>query len=163
MMQKSIQILATLFLIASLFSCKSDVKKEDPISTNSESTSFYITAKIDGKIISGATRNVFAVASKVKGVTFYNISGEDKENDVYFTFYYTTKVDLDPTLKAESFGISYPSEKSFMAIKDKDDFKFKVTNETDSYMEGVFSFTAKEIGGTATITIRDGKFKAKKI
>lgn len=162
-MKKSIQILATLFLITSLCSCKSDVKKEDPISTNSVSASFYITAKIDGKDISGATRNVFATSSKVQGVTFYNMSGEDKENDAYFTFYYKSKVDLDPTLKAESYGISYPSEKTFMAIQDKDDFKFKVTDETDSYIAGIFSFTAKKIGGTATITIRDGKFKAKKI
>jgi len=50
-----------------------------------------------------------------------------------------------------------------MAIKNKEDFKFKITNDTDSYIEGVFSFTAKKIGKTTTITVSNGKFKAKKI
>lgn len=53
------------------------------------------------------------------------------------------------------------TDEGFMDIQDKDDFKFKVTDETDSNITGVFSFTAKEIGGTATITIRNGKFKEK--
>lgn len=162
-MRKSIQILITLVLITSLFSCKSDVKKEGAPSSNNVSSNYYITAKIDGKDISGAQRNIFAVATKVQGVTFYNISGEDKGNDAYFTFYYKSKVDLDPTIKAESYGVSYPADKTFMAIKDKEGFKFEVTNETDSYIEGVFSFTAREIAGIATINVSDGKFKAKKI
>lgn len=126
-------------------------------------SNYYLTAKIDGKNITSNAGLVFAQETKVGGLTFYNITGEDKKNNAYFIFYFKTKVDLDPTIKAQSFGLSYPSETSFLAIKDKEDFKFEITNDTDSYIEGVFSFTAKEIGATTTITVSNGKFKAKKI
>jgi len=163
-MKKSIKILALLFLIISLFSCKKDVKKEDTSSAKSVKSvksDYYFTAIIDNKNMA-ATGNVLAIKSKVQGVYFYSITAEDKKNEANFMFFYKAKLDLDPTIKSQSFGLSYPDDKGYMAIKDREDFEFKITNETDSYIEGVFSFTAKEISGTTTITVSDGKFKAKK-
>ena len=96
-MKKSIKIIVSLFLIISLFSCKSDVKKEDISNATSVKSDYYFTAKIDNKNIV-ATGNVLAIKSKVQGVTFYSISAEDKKNEANFRFFYNAKIDIDATI-----------------------------------------------------------------
>lgn len=156
-MKKTISILATIVLVFSLFSsCNNNEKDKE--NANARSSGF-LTAKINNVDITSTTA-VMALETKVSGVKFYTIVGEDKKNEAAFRLYYKTEVDGatdDVNKAAQAHGLEY-REKGYLA--DKKTLNFKITKETDTAIEGTFSFEAKEMGGNSTITVSNGKFKA---
>jgi len=160
--------LSIFLLIITLFSCKNekiDVKKDSATSPETSvtatSNTTYLTAKIDGKDIS-ATMAVLALEVTVKGLTTFTIATEDKKNKVSLQFIYKTlanDVPEDVLAMNRAFSVEYDG-KGYMAVHKN--INFAITKETDSHLEGTFSFTAKQFGGKETIAVSDGEFKAKK-
>ncbi len=148
----------TLCIVSCLLffnSCKNDKPSSISPSSNNEDT--FLTATINGEDVA-ATMAVLAIKVEVSGVSFNTIVAEDKTNGCNFNLYHKVTAKGSPQ-DVQAFSIGY---KEIGYIATKENLKFEITDESNTHLEGTFSFTAKKIGGDATTTVTNGKFRAKK-
>lgn len=149
--------LTILILTLTVYSCSKAPKKEQ----QPQGRQVFLTATINNTEVT-ATTTVLAIKTEVSGVTFYSLAAEDKTRGYNFMFFFKAfaKGAPDNVNNAnQSFSIEH-NKKGYIASKEN--LKFVITKENDNYLEGTFSFEAKERKENKTITVSNGKFKAKK-
>lgn len=139
-----------------LISCANTPKKE--VAPTKET---FLTAIVDAKDVA-ATIMVLAIKTEVSGIAFNTIVAEDKTNGYTFSLYHKVVAEDAPQEvndANQAFSIGH-NDVGYIATQKN--LKFEITKESDTHLEGTFSFIGKVIGGSATTTVTNGKFRAKK-
>ncbi len=185
-MNKTIfKIMLSLFLSVTLVSCgkkdKSVKGKDTPILSAKDDT--YVTAKItrNGNVFNySSTSDVMLIKAEVSELVMENLITEDG-NSGY-------KIQLAIVNRKTNIDLTEDQKISYAITKEEDGKelnwmttalfggdtnqspkgKFTITKETDTYMEGTFSFkgmlmTRDEIDNKNIVEVTEGQFKAKKL
>ena len=179
------KITLPLFLSIIIVGCGSKDKpvkdKGTPILSTKNDT--YITAKImrNGKVFNySSTSDVMFIKAEVSELVMENVISEDKNSGYKIQLAIVNrKTDIDLTEEQKiSYAITKEEEgkelnwmTSALLGSDKNKNpkgKFTITKETDTYMEGTFSFkgmlmTRDKIDTKNNVEVTEGKFKAKKM
>ncbi|RYZ52119.1 MAG: hypothetical protein EOP49_10290 [Sphingobacteriales bacterium] len=143
-----------LLLVVSLAACK---KEEDEMVTEGS-----MSAKIDSK---DWTAGLAVVATKSSGVLSIAGTGNGGQVNLNLLSYSTPGTfQLGGTATNPNHAI-YTSTTlppvAFSNMVGQGSGTLVITSEAGGFVEGTFSFTAKNPGGGTTVTVTDGKFRAK--
>jgi len=171
-MKKSYLYLLTCLMIFLAVSCKKD-EEDDPKETGGN-TEYYIRFKADGTdhVIDDQPA-LLATFSSASSQYISNITGSDGTKNTGFTIqlfdgtpirdtvytgyenkgtYYNGALLSFSSNDSKSYGSGYPS-----------DAYVTVDTLTATYIKGTFSGTVRELTGTGTLSITEGKFYVKRV
>jgi len=152
-----------IILLILTYSCKKDDANE--IIRNDTS---YLKAKINDENFSSSLE---IVAFKAGGKTYLTTAdNHDLFNEYEFTWIIDNFSSNDPTKKRYGFVElkDYNNRDNNLKWKLPNNFNFNITNETDAYIEGTFSFIAppsrfpSDAPNDLTLVFTDGTFRANK-
>lgn len=160
-----------LFLSIILLSCNKNEPGDGDLGTE-----YYLTAKIQGAGYDIDYENNFLVLA-INVQTQLSVSKvitsipQDENTEFSFSLDYEFYGIESPETNYQSFRITIGESNSWATItaleNDIPDANFTITKETDTYIEGVFSFIGTRFHQNTgeiidTINVTNGKFKAKK-
>lgn len=160
-----------LFLSIILLSCNKNEPGDGDLGTE-----YYLTAKIQGAGYDIDYENNFLVLA-INVQTQLSVSKvitsipQDENTEFSFSLDYEFYGIESPETNYPFYTISIGESNSWITItaleNDMPDANFTITKETDTYIEGVFSFIGTRFNQNTgeiidTINVTNGKFKAKK-
>ncbi|PCJ64365.1 MAG: hypothetical protein COA58_13505 [Bacteroidetes bacterium] len=166
-MKQSLILSFLVFLAAiGLTSCKGDESSPK----TSSNTSYYFTCKIDGEeFVSSSESSVVSYAADFS--EYFNIQGIDvMGNKLSLTLQSPTQIGTfetgDPGTPTQTIAAHYATQSPVENWSTRDDNgkgTIIVSKNTETYMEGSFSFTAMNAIDSTTKVFTEGEFKVRKL
>ncbi len=150
-------VLILLFIVA-LTSCSSD---DD--SSGSEQSDYYLTAKVDGVDYS---RDFVTVSTLPDESDVYIISGVGEVSSIALTLESPISTGVFTPTLGGSTVLFYQEINPFViwgATEDEGSGTITITENTDTYIKGTFSFTGVNPLDNSIKEITEGQFKAQKL
>ncbi|MCL5128368.1 MULTISPECIES: DUF6252 family protein [unclassified Algibacter] len=150
-------VVILILLTASLTSCSSD---DD---SNADQSDYYLTAKVDGVNFS---TDYVTISAFQDNTDIYFIRGVGEESSFGFSLESPVSTGTFSATISEDYVLFYQVINPYAvwaATEDGGSGTITITENTNSYVKGTFSFTGFNPADDSTKVITEGKFKAQKL